>query len=299
MVQDLFALLDEYMAYLAFERGLSKNTLSSYSHDILAFLEYLEQKGEIDKGAISSTHITDWLHASRLKGIGPRTNARRLSAIRGFFDFLVREGVLPRSPVEMIETPRLGLHLPNVLSIEEVTRLLSAPDPSTPQGLRDRAILEFAYATGLRASELSGLTLARVDFSLGYVRIKGKGERERVVPIGRLALDALEEYLLKARPVFLKRGQDPHVFLSRKGGAITRQRFWQILKAYAKKAGIKASISPHTLRHSFATHLLKGGADLRTVQLLLGHQNIATTQIYTHVDIEYLRAMHKRFHPRG
>ncbi|OCC15301.1 Site-specific recombinase XerD [Dissulfuribacter thermophilus] len=297
--EGFYIYLDDYLAHLSLERGLSKNTLSSYSGDIQNFLKFLEKKGLTDLSQVKSAQISEWLHVSRLSGTSPRTNARRLSSIRGFFDFLVREGKIKASPCSLIKGPRLGLTLPYALTVEEVTNLLSAPDTKTPMGIRDKAILELAYATGLRATELCGLQTGQIDFSMGFVRVKGKGGRERIVPIGKVAMDALEEYLVKARPVFLKGKQSPIVFLSKKGGAITRQRFWQILRMYAERAGIKRKVSPHTLRHSFATHLLKGGADLRTVQILLGHQNIVTTQIYTHIDVEHLRDTHRRYHPRG
>ena len=292
--------LDQYLQFLTFERGLTENTLSSYSRDILLFLDFLENKGIGDPEKITPNHISMWLHSSRIRGLSSSTNARRLSAIRGFFDFLVREGVLDASPCSLIKGPRLGLRLPETLSVEEVSRLLEAPETNSPIGMRDKAMLEFAYATGLRASELCGLIIGQIDFSLGFVRVCGKGQKERIVPMGSMAMDAVVLYLQNARTVLQKRGEmTPKVFLSQKGGPITRQRFWQILKKYALKAGITKEISPHTLRHSFATHLLMGGADLRTVQLLLGHENIATTQIYTHIDIQRLRETHRKYHPRG
>jgi len=297
---DCHRYLDQYLQFLAFERGLSHNTISSYASDIISFLKFIDNINISNIKAITPNHISMWLHSSRLQGISSTTNARRLSAIRGFFEFLVSEGVLKGSPCSLIKGPRLGLRLPETLSVEEVSMLLEAPKPDSPIGIRDKAILEFAYATGVRASELCGLEIGQIDFSLGFVRVRGKGDKERIVPMGHMAIDALERYLQEARPMLQrKRGLSPHVFLSQKGGPITRQCFWQILKKYAQKAGIAKDISPHTLRHSFATHLLMGGADLRTVQLLLGHENIATTQIYTHMDIEHLRETHRRYHPRG
>lgn len=298
-VNKLLEFLDEYLQYLTFERDLAQNSISAYSRDIQAFFDHLDRHGIREPSQITQSHVLSWLHGQRVSGSSARTTARHLSALRGFFDYLVREGHIKSSPCALIKTPRLGFSLPDTLSLEEVERLLDAPDATTTLGLRDKAILEFAYATGLRASELCDLGIGQIDFNLGYVRVLGKGGKERIVPIGKVCLDILELYIQKARPRFLKGRSSPKLFLSQKGGAITRQRFWQILKKYAICAGIDKKISPHTLRHSFATHLLMGGADLRTVQILLGHENIATTQIYTHMDIEHLRATHRRYHPRG
>ncbi len=297
---DNYKLIDDYIAHLSFERGLSNNTLTSYSNDINAFFRFISSEEGIKSiNDITPSLISKWINKIRLEGLSNRTVARRISSIKGFFDFLESYGLLSSSPASNLTTPKLGLTLPHALSEEEVLRLIESPDIKTALGLRDRAIMEFAYATGVRASELCNLPVSAIDFNLGFTRIKGKGQKERIVPIGSAALDFVGQYIKEARPCLTRRRISSRLFLSQKGGSITRQRFWQILKKYASVAGITKDISPHTLRHSFATHLLKGGADLRTVQLLLGHQNIATTQIYTHVDIEHLRQTHRRFHPRA
>jgi integrase/recombinase XerD len=220
-------------------------------------------------------------------------------SIRGFYRFLVQEKILPADPAALIDLPKSGLRLPDVLSVDEVKRLLDTPDMTKPAGFRDAAMLEMLYAAGLRVSELIGLKLLDVNLEAGFVRVFGKGSRERVVPIGRYAREKIEAYLASSRPQLLRRATSAYLFVARAGKPMTRQGFWKLLKKYARQAGILKNVTPHSLRHSFASHLLEGGADLRTVQIMLGHVDIATTQIYTHVARDQLKTMHRKYHPRG
>ncbi len=298
----MFSLLvDEFLAYLSLERGYARKTIEAYAADLNDFLSFLEEKGIADLSGLKTPYVLLYLAKLRQRGLSPETIARRLSALRGFFKFLALEHGLAENPLALIEGPKLSRRLPVVLTPEEVEHLLQAPDPNHPIGLRDRAMLELLYASGLRVSELVGLKLFDLNLEVGFVRVKGKGDKERLVPLGTFAQEMIKRYLKEARPRFLKRRPDePHLFLNRRGRPLSRQRFWQIIKAYALKAGLDPrQITPHVLRHSFATHLLERGADLRTVQLMLGHANLATTQIYTHVQADTLRRVHERFHPRG
>ena len=290
-------LLDRFLDYIRVERGLSQNTIMAYARDLSLFIEHLENKGLKPKD-VTPQIVSDYI--MHLAGtLSKATVARRISSVKMFFRFLASEGIIPSSPARLLSTPRLGRRLPGVLSIGEVERLLSAPDPSTPKGLRDLALLEVLYGAGLRVSELIGLKISDVNLEAGFLRTVGKGGKERVVPLGRKALEALWEYLRHSRPILVKKGKPtPFLFLNTRGRPLTRQGFWKILKGYAAKAGISKKLSPHSLRHSFASHLLEGGADLRSVQILLGHADIATTQIYTHVTRERLREIHHKFHPR-
>lgn len=292
-------LVDDFLASLATERGLSGQTLEAYSHDLASFIDFLEENAISDCDKVKPKDILLWLRQLKDHNLSARTAARRLAAVRGFFRFLADEHGCETSALSVIQNPKIGLYLPDVLTIEEISRLLEAANVSTPLGIRDRAILELTYACGLRASELTQIELEKLDMELQYVRVVGKGNKERIVPMGDVATAWLKQYIAQARPMLLGVKQSPYVFVGRTGKAITRQRFWQILKGYLDIAGVKASVSPHTLRHSFATHLLEGGADLRAVQMLLGHAKITTTQIYTHLNLNHLREMHRRFHPRG
>lgn len=294
-----FRLIDDFIAYLGIEKGSSENTMEGYANDLALFVNYIETIKIYDPTKITSSHILSWLINQKKDGMSPRTISRRLSSLRAFFNFLRFERIISINPVTTIQNPKIGLYLPDVLTIEEIEKLLASPDIKTPLGMRDRAILEVTYACGLRASEAVGLKLSQIHMDMAYVRVIGKGNKERVVPIGEIALEILKAYILKARPHLLHKGNSEFLFLGRNGEPITRQRFWQILKTYALQAGLKTEISPHSLRHSFATHLLEGGADLRVVQMLLGHSSITTTQIYTHLDLQHLREIHKRFHPRA
>ncbi len=292
-------LLDDFLAYLDIERGLSRQTLNSYSTDILDFIDFVEEKGILLPEEVSSQDVLAWLKRERERGLAASSVTRRLSALRGFFRFLTDHYGLSASPLTVISNPRTGLHLPHFLSEKEVEELLEQPDVSKPSGLRDRALLELTYACGLRASEAVNLKLEQVDKKMGFLRIFGKGHKERIIPVGQIALDWLDQYLSRGRPRLLGKRASFYVFVGRGGNPISRQRFWQLLKQYGAMAGIGSKISPHSLRHSFATHLLEGGADLRAVQMLLGHSNITTTQIYTHLSLHHLRTIHKKYHPRG
>ncbi len=293
------ALLDAFYQFLLLERGLSRNTVAAYASDLMKFQLYLKGKGIKDVQVVTTKDIENFLYTLAQQGLSARSRARALTAVKTFFRFLIYNGRLDKNPASLVEAPRFGQKLPQVLSLEEVERLLTAPDISTPKGLRDKAMLELLYATGVRVSELVQLRLNQVNLEVGYVLIVGKGEKERFVPIGRKAQEALEIYLQKGRPHLLKNKTSPYLFLGYKGQPLTRQGFWEIIKRYALAAGIAKPISPHTLRHSFATHLLQRGADLRSVQTMLGHASVITTQIYTHITKEHLKKSYVKFHPRA
>lgn len=292
-------LLDEFMARLSIDQGISRNTLDEYSRDLLNFIDFADRQRLGGPENISSKEILAWLKLLRESGLSPRTTARKLSALRGFFRFLVEEYGLDSTPLAAINNPRIGIHLPEVLSISEVETLMEQPEVNKPAGLRDRALLELTYACGLRASEAVGLKFNQLDMEVGYLRIFGKGNKERIVPVGKTAIEWLNNYLKSGRSKLLGKRASGFVFVGRAGMPLTRQRFWQLFNTYSNSAGIKSKVSPHVLRHSFATHLLEGGADLRAVQMLLGHSNISTTQIYTHLKLQHLRTIHKKYHPRG
>lgn len=292
-------LLDDHLARLAVDRGLASLTLDAYSRDLLAFVGFAEGHALDGPEAVRPHHVFAWLQEERKRGLSARSTARSLSALRGFFRFLTEVCGLAADPLATVSSPRLGFHLPRVLTVAEVEALLEQPDVSKPRGLRDRALLELTYACGLRASEAVDLKLNQIDRQVGYVRVLGKGRKERVVPFGELAMEWFERYMAIGRPRLLGKKASYYVFLGRGAGPMTRQRFWQLLRAYARAAGIVVSMSPHVLRHSFATHLLERGADLRSVQMLLGHSDITTTQIYTHLDLKHVRAIHRKYHPRG
>ncbi len=294
-----FRFIDDFIAHLRVEKGLSGNTSEAYATDLNFFVTYVVNIGIYEPTGLTPTAILSWLVHQKTQGMHARTISRRLSSLRSFFNFLRLERIVTANPVTTIQNPKIGLYLPDVLIIEEVERLLSAPNIKTPLGMRDRALLELTYACGLRASEAVTLKLHQLDMDMAYLRVIGKGNKERVIPIGEMAIEIVHDYIQKTRPLILKTTGSEFLFAGRNGRPITRQRFWQILKQYALQAGLKAEISPHSLRHSFATHLLEGGANLRVVQMLLGHSSITTTQIYTHLDLQHLRKVHKRFHPRA
>ena len=291
--------LDDYLSYLFVEKGLSSNTLEAYSRDLLAFQEVMESLGLEDPAQVETAHILSWLKEQRARGQSPASVTRALSAIRGLYRFMILEYGLEKSPTAVISNPIKGRHLPVVLDVSEVERLMSAPDTEKDMGIRDRALLELLYSCGLRASEAAGLKLSDMDMSLGYLRVRGKGGKERIVPMGQEALYWVKKYVKGPRARLLKRANSFHIFVTNRSRPMTRQRIWQIIKKYALKAGITKEVYPHVLRHSFATHLLEGGADLRSVQMLLGHADISTTQIYTHMDMARLRQIHSRYHPRS
>lgn len=289
--------LSLYLDYLAVEKGLAKNSLSAYATDLRKFSNFLAKK-EIDLAAVERLHIIKYFQALRTSGISARSVARALAAIRGMFRFLVTEKHLKHDPTENVENPRLWSSLPKSLIASEVEALLRAPDATKPDGLRDRAMLELLYATGLRVSELIKVKSDDLVMDAGFLRTVGKGSKERIVPFGDSARQAIIEYVEKGRSHFEKHG-DPHLFLSNRGRPMSRQSFWMKVLKYARLAGIKSHISPHVLRHSFATHLLENGADLRSVQMMLGHSDISTTQIYTHVSRARLQKMYEQYHPRA
>lgn len=290
--------VERFLDYLASERGGSENTLASYGMDLRSYGAFLKRRRVEAVEAIRQDDVTDFLLWLR-KRSASSTVARRLSCIRSFHRFLVGEGLVRKDPTEYLESPRLWQKVPEVLSVADMEKILEQPDVSTPLGIRDRAMLEFAYATGVRVSELVGFPAAHLKRSLGLIHCRGKGDKERIVPIGSKALEWVERYEREVRPTLVGGRSEPILFLNWRGKPMTRAAFWGLLKGYAKKADIKREISPHTLRHSFATHLLEGGVDLRVVQEMLGHSDISTTQRYTAVDREYLKSVHREFHPRG
>ena len=291
--------IERYLAYLTVEKGLASNTREAYGRDLLRFAAFFREAGFHHWADADPAVILQYLIDLRRLGLESRSRARHLVSLRGFFRFLRTEGMIPTDPTRLIDLPKSGRHLPGVIPIEEIQRLLAAPDREQPRGERDAAMLELLYAAGLRVSELVALDLQHLNLEAGFVRVFGKGSKERIVPIGRQAQSALQAYLANGRPQLMRQRVGPHVFVARQGRPMSRQGFWKLIKKYARQAGLRADISPHMLRHSFASHLLEGGADLRAVQIMLGHADIATTQIYTHVTAERLKAVHRRYHPRG
>lgn len=291
--------LDLFLHYLTVERGLARNTLEAYGRDLARYLDFLEREKVTHPEAVSPAAVLRFLARLKEEGLSARSRARTLTALRMFHRFLLSEAIVTANPTARVEAPR-GLNpLPHTLSPSDVERLLAAPAGDEPLEVRDRAMLELLYATGLRVSELVGLKLGDLQLDVGYLRAFGKRSKQRIVPLGEVAMAELRNYLGLGRP-FLDRGEGGgYLFLNRGGKGLTRQGFWKIIKRRALEAGIRKRITPHTLRHSFATHLLENGADLRSVQTLLGHADISTTQIYTHVTRERLKKIHEQFHPRG
>lgn len=291
-------MLQTFLNYLRVECGASSNTLSSYHNDLKIFHAYCG--AQIAAHSVRSEDIIHFLRHEREKGLSPATLARRLASIKAFFRFLQAESLQPDNPASLLELPTLWQKLPEVLAIHELERLLQQPDTSTVLGLRDAALLEFLYATGARISEALSLPLNHLELVAGYARLLGKGNKERIVPLGRQAQQVLQLYLQEARPALVRENLvAPQVFLSRRGTILRRESAWHILLKYARQAGLEKKISPHTLRHTFATHLLEHGADLRVVQEMLGHQSIATTQKYTHMDKQWLQRIYQKYHPRA
>jgi len=291
--------IERFIDAMWMEKGLSNNTLSSYRRDLKQFNHWLVHSHDSQITAATRSALQGYLGFRLKQGQSPRSTARFLSCVRGFYHFLLREGSLTVDPTLDIESPRLGRPLPKALSEAEVERLLQAPDLTQVLELRDRTMLELLYACGLRVTELTSLQLAQVSMNQGVVRVFGKGSKERLVPVGEEALRWLQRYLAGPRGEFLKGMPSDVVFPSRRGTQMTRQTFWYRIKIYAQRAGIRKHLSPHTLRHAFATHLLNHGADLRVVQMLLGHSDLSTTQIYTHVAQQRMQALHEQHHPRG
>jgi integrase/recombinase XerD len=292
------AAVDRFLRYLATERGLAANTVLAYGRDLAAFLNTLERRRIQEVSAIQARDVVEFLQALQRRGLSARSRARMFAAVRGLFTFLLREEVIATDPSRDIRLPRLGQRLPRSLAPDEVAQLLNDPDANALRQ-RDGAMIELVYATGLRVSEAVSLKVSQVNLEGGYLTVVGKGSKERAVPIGTYARQRLLDYLQHARPKILAGRLSPYLFVNRAGRHLTRQGFWKRLRLAARRSGVPGKVSPHTLRHAFATHLVDGGADLRAVQMMLGHADIATTQIYTHVARDRLRAVHRKFHPRG
>ncbi len=287
------------MYHLKVERNRSEHTLLGYGSDLRRFAAWLEGRGRTDPSHVSREDVADFMHHLKVEGLGSRSVARARTSIRQLFKYCMRESLIEHDPTALVDAPRFPQPLPTVLTGAQVEALLAAPNRGDPLGLRDAAMIELIYSSGLRVSELVNLPLRAVDAEIGLVQVRGKGDKERLVPVSETALALMRRYLQEARVLYDPGGDVPEVFLSRQGGPMTRQNMWQRLQGYAKRAGVPGKVSPHVLRHSFATHLLEHGADLRALQAMLGHADISTTQIYTHVSRARLRRLHEEYHPRG
>ena len=292
--------LKEYLTTLKLEKNLSGNTVSSYKNDISSLLSFLETLGVTDPSCVNKKDLNSFFSSLNKTGLSSNSAVRYYSSIKGFFRYLFIQNYIKENPMEKVSSPKLKKGLPLVLSVTEVDSILARPDTSNVLGLRDKALLELLYACGVRVSELLGLKVSDLFFDEEMIRVFGKGSKERLVPVGRSAVKWVKEYLIKSRPMLEKKHKSENfLFLNQRGTKLSRMGIWKIVDKYVKDAGIKKEVHPHTFRHSFATHLLEGGADLRAVQEMLGHADISTTQIYTHIDREYIKQMHKDFHPRG
>lgn len=291
-------LIENFLSYLSVERGLSSNTILSYREDLNFYADFLSQRSVDSLTKSSKNDVVNFMMYQKDKGLAVNSIARRLAAIKVFYRFLVRERLLKSDPTSLIDSPKLWKKIPETLSLNEVEQLLRQPNIRDTQGIRDRAILETLYATGMRVSEAVNLKVDSVNLDIGFLRCIGKGNKERVIPLGNKAITSIKRYRSISRPRLLKNKESPFLFVSRLGKKISRQSMWKLVKRYAREARIKKPMRPHILRHSFATHLLEGGADLRSVQEMLGHANISTTQIYTHINKERLKSIHRMFHPR-
>ena len=291
-------LIRSFLNYLRVEKGLADNTIDAYRRDLAKFAAYLE-KDSITVKEVRRDDVVDFLSTLYRRRLDSRSVARHLVTLRHFFRFALAEGAIREDPAANVESPRFRSSLPTHLSMEEVDRLLAQPDPTTLLGLRDKAMIELLYSTGLRVSELVGLRVGDLQMEVGCLRCIGKGDKERLVPVGRPAVAAVRQYLSKARPELLRGRTSPYLFLNRFGARLSRIGFWKILSDYGRRAGLRMKLTPHQLRHSFATHLLERGADLRSVQMMLGHADISTTQIYTHVVQDRLKQIYKAHHPRA
>lgn len=291
-------LIDSFLNYLSVERGLSHNTLSAYRRDLNSYLGFLEHEKIAVVSKVCRDNITDFMFQRKDRGISPNSIARELSAIRMFHRFLAREKITRQDPSDLIDSPKLWKKIPDTLSLNEINALIEQPDARRPRGIRDKAILETLYATGMRVSEAAHLRLDNVNLDIGFLRCVGKGNKERVIPLGKKAVSAIKKYLSDGRVALLRKKESEFLFVNRSGKMISRQSLWKIIRKYAAAAQIKKPIRPHILRHSFATHLLERGADLRSVQEMLGHSDISTTQIYTHINRDRLKTIHKMYHPR-
>lgn len=291
--------IDDFIAHLKVERRLAANTVAAYSHDLTVFARFMNEEGIVSFQNVATSHVTAFMALMRTKGLRERSVARMLAALRAFFNFLIEEEAIATNPISSVDAPRASALLPKFMTVEEVDKLLAAPDRGKNLGLRNAAMLELLYATGLRVSELVNLHLDDLHLEDGYTRVTGKGDKERLVPMGNSARETLKMYITEARASLLGKRVSNHIFVGRSGRAMTRQWFWKIIKKCALEAGISTAITPHTLRHSFATHMLANGADLRAVQAMLGHSDISTTQIYTHLETDHLKKIIRDFHPRG
>ncbi len=289
-------LLDQFINQLKVERGLAANTILAYNHDLMGFFEFLKRRG-VSPVQVNQDDLLSFI-AEKKTQLSPRSLVRNLVSIRMFYRFLVTEGKIDSNPARLMGIPKMYRYLPDILSRDEVEAFLLQPDTQTVLGKRDKAILELLYATGLRVTELISLKMTGINLEVGFIRTIGKGSKERIIPMGTKAMDSLKEYLTDSRPSFPKKEEFSYIFLNSRGRPMTRQGLWKIIKSYALKAGITKTVTPHTVRHSFATHLLEGGADLRSIQIMLGHSDISTTQIYTHIARERLKEIHERYHPR-
>jgi integrase/recombinase XerD len=291
--------IDEYLNFLTVERGLSRHTLDAYSRDLNRYMSFIHNSGIHAMADVTADIVISYLTRIKQDGLNARSVNRALAAVRGFYKFLIHEKKIDANPFANIEQSKVWTRLPDTLSKEEMNLLLGAPGSKTPRALRDTAMMELMYATGIRVSEIITLTMNNINWQVGYVIVMGKGSKERIVPIGRSAYNCLHEYVNHARAGFMKEHATNTLFLNKSGRGLTRQGFWKILKKYAMQAGLHKKVHPHTFRHSFASHLLEGGADLRSIQTMLGHADISTTQIYTHITREKLKRIHKKYHPRG
>lgn len=291
-------LTQQYLDYLIIEKGLSENSLNSYSTDLAQFITFLE-KNEIEAlDAVDTAVILAWMVALSKKGLSAKSRARHLITVRGLYKFLVQEKEVKANPVKNVDIPKTGLSLPKIMTVKEVAQLLEAPDIAKPREMRNASMMELMYGAGLRVSELVSLKMQDINLDANFVRVMGKGSKERVVPIGSHARSITKKWIDEGRTILLKGIPSSYIYIARQGKPMTRQGYWKIIKKYALQTNISKNITPHTLRHSFATHLLEGGADLRSVQTMLGHSDISTTQIYTHISKDYLIKMHEKFHPR-
>ena len=290
----------EYLASLRLERNLSENTIASYKNDLNSLINFLNDSGTKDPSEITSKNLNDFFVLLSKLGLSSRSSARYYSSVKGFFSYLFSNSYIKINPMEKISAPKVSKNLPGVLNINEIEKILAEPDVRTKLGMRDKALLETFYACGLRVSEIINLKISDLFLSDEMIRVFGKGSKERFVPIGSSAINWIGEYLKNSRPLLEKKAKSQHfLFLNNRGTKLSRMGIWKIVNNYAQLAGIKREVHPHTFRHSFATHLLEGGADLRAVQEMLGHVDISTTQIYTHIDRDYIKQVHRDFHPRG
>lgn len=292
-------LLTKYLDYLLIERGVAANTLESYGRDLSRFVLFIEESGITDIKKIKPEDIVGYLTRIRDEGLAANSMNRSLAALRGFYKYLLREKIIEENPLANIELAKVWMKLPDTISKEEMKNILEQPGDQNDASIRNTAMLELLYATGVRVSELINLTMNSINWQVGFLIVMGKGSKERIVPIGKIAYDCTRRYVDEVRPKLMQKRNTDVLFLNRFGNKFTRQGFWKIVVAYAKKAGLQKKVYPHTFRHSFASHLIEGGADLRTVQVMLGHSDISTTQIYTHVTRDHLKEVHKKFHPRS